>query len=142
MGTLKWWKENEGIDMEPNFIDVSEPPKPKVEVAIPPKQGFMIGNDQDSLASHKNLVPKPPRKDVVKILNNAGVTLRFKAKVSDYRKPVNAFDEGRTFTIKYFVGDDTVSIHETPIRNSGTMGGPVLARGAYTNTITGEPFNV
>lgn len=138
--TLKWWKDSEGIDMAPNFIDVSEPPTQKVEVKIPPKQGFMIGNDEDSLASHKHLIPKAPRKNVKQILSNAGVTLRFKAKVSDLKKSVDAFDEGRSFIIKYFVGDDTVSIHETPIRNAGTMGGPLLARGRYCDGISGEFF--
>lgn len=137
--TLQWWKDTEGIDMKPNFIDVSEAPKSKVEVAIPPKQGFMIGNDEDSLASHLHLIPKCPRKDVKKILNNAGVTLRFKANVSSSTQ--KNFDDGRSFTIKYHVGDDTVSIHEHAMRNGGTMGGPFLARGRYTDGISGKFFS-
>jgi len=138
--TLQWWKDNENLDMSSMFIDVSEPPKAEVKVAIPPKQGFMIGNDEDSLASHRHLIPKAPRKDVKKILNNAGVTLRFKAKVSDRKKPVDAFDMGRSFTIKYFVGDDTVSIHEQSQRNAGQLGGPLLARNKYTDGITNKFF--
>ncbi len=137
--TLDWWKENEGIDMSLDFIDVSEAPKQKIEVAVPPKMGFMIGSEEDSLAS-SSLIPKAPRKNVKKILSNAGVTLRFQAKVSDSKKPVDSFDAGRSFTIKYFVGDDTVSIHETPVRNSGIMGGPLLARGKYVTGTSGTPF--
>ena len=41
-------------------VDVLEPPLPPQLRQVPPYNGF--GSQEDSLASHLNLIPKPPRR--------------------------------------------------------------------------------
>ena len=72
------------------------------------------------------LVPKPPAKNVMKMLQNEKKRLRFRARFTD---PKDAADEQRRFIITYFTADDTISVYEESINNSGRWSGKFLERG-------------
>jgi hypothetical protein len=72
------------------------------------------------------LVPKPPAKNVMKLLQNEKKRLRFRARFTD---PKDAADEQRRFIITYFTADDTISVYEESINNSGRWSGKFLERG-------------
>jgi len=95
-------------------------PLPKMEIA--PYNGF--GSLEDSLQSCLSLVPQPPKKDFIKMLENSGKVLRYEA-VMDSNKPE---DNGRKFIISYRLSDDMITVYEPPVRNSGRIGGKFLER--------------
>ena len=72
------------------------------------------------------LVPKPPAKNVMKMLQNEKKRLRFRARFTD---PKDAADEQRRFIITYFTADDTIAVYEESINNSGRWSGKFLERG-------------
>ncbi len=62
----------------------------------------------------------------MKMLQNEKKRLRFRARFSD---PKDAADEQRRFIITYFTADDTISVYEESINNSGRWSGKFLERG-------------
>eukprot|EP00750_Incisomonas_marina_P000854 INCI10659.1.p1 GENE.INCI10659.1~~INCI10659.1.p1 ORF type:complete len:751 (+),score=165.55 INCI10659.1:173-2425(+) len=102
----------------------------------PPPHTFGIGTEEDSAASWHSLHPKPPRRDLEKLQKYDQKKLSFKAKLNSSR----ADDRDRVFTIQYFLGDDTISVFEPPIRNTGIIGGKFLRRDKYRNA-EGNYFN-
>ena len=58
-------------------LAVQNPPAPQPPRTLPPHNGF--GSPEDSLQSCLSLVPQPPRKDVLKMLENDGKVLRYAA---------------------------------------------------------------
>ncbi|CAB1459901.1 unnamed protein product [Pleuronectes platessa] len=89
---------------------------------VPPYNGF--GSLEDSLQNCLSLVPKPPRKDVMKMLENNLKELRYGATmISKY--PV---DKSRRFILTYFLSNDMISIYEKPGRNSGMISGKFLEK--------------
>ena len=70
------------------------------------------------------LVLKTPAKDYMKYLENDGIILRFEA-VLESQKP---YHRERRFIISYYPSDDTISIYERVLRNSGVIGGKFLQR--------------
>lgn len=94
-----------------------EPPKP-----MPPHDG--LGSLEDSLQNTFTVMPKPPRKDVLKQLFNANKYLRYEMKF-DVVHPEDAI---RMFIMFYSLADGTVKIHEPPINNSGIIGKKLMAR--------------
>lgn len=103
-------------------IEVEGKPKtlPKMEMA--PYDG--LGSIEDSLQSCKSLVPQPPKKDFVKMLENDHRVLRFEATMDSFK----AEDNGRRFIISFHLSDDMMAIYEPPIRNSGIIGGKFLEK--------------
>ncbi|XP_048720838.1 EF-hand domain-containing family member C2 isoform X4 [Caretta caretta] len=107
-------------DLPKDFTPVpfKAPPPPKIERKFPPYTGF--GSEEDSLGSCMSLLPQPPQKDFKKFLekDRKGLEsnlLRFLAKfITD-----NPIDKDRQFIISYFLSDDTISVFETPQRNTG-----------------------
>jgi len=89
---------------------------------IPPYNGF--GSLEDSLQSCLSLVPQPPKKDFIKMLENDNKVLRYEAILESVR----AEDKLRRFIISYRLSDDMVTIHEKAQRNSGIIGGKFLER--------------
>ena len=81
---------------------------------------------QDSLQNCRMLLPKPPRKDIVKYKQFAGRLLRFRARW-DSERPEEA---QRSFILSFYPSDDTVSIWETSgdARNTGLVSGKFLER--------------
>lgn len=70
------------------------------------------------------LVLKTPARDYMKYLENDGIILRFEAMLES-QKP---YDRERRFIISYYPSDDTISIYERVLRNSGIIGGKFLHR--------------
>lgn len=91
---------------------------PKME--LPPYNGF--GSLEDSVQNCLSLVPQPPKKDFIKMLENDHKILRYEARLDSVRPD----DKDRRFIISYRLSDDMVSIFEPPQRNSGIIGGKFL----------------
>ena len=93
-------------------------PSPGMKREWPPYTGF--GSEEDSLCSCMGLLPKPPRRDFIKFMekDRHGLdsnVLRFVCRL-DTTKPI---DIDRRFIMSYFLSDDTISVFEPPVRNSG-----------------------
>jgi EF-hand domain-containing protein 1 len=65
-------------------------------------------------------------KDALKLTRYAQDVFRFGAQL---RNP-SPENEGRQFMICYYLADDTVSVYELPVHNSGHIGGKIFARRA------------
>ncbi|KAJ7988088.1 hypothetical protein DPEC_G00320000 [Dallia pectoralis] len=89
---------------------------------VPPYNGF--GSLEDSLQNCLSLIPEPPKKDVVKMLENDHKVLRYAARMDSQ----NPHDEGRRFILSYFLSNDMISIFEKSTRNSGIIGGRFLEK--------------
>jgi len=138
--------KSHGIELNDNLS--LEPKEEKIECVrqIPPYNGF--GSEEDSLRSCTCGINRlPPKRDIAKMREKQGVTLQFNARlVADevcsrqapclfcmvqYLLILFLFVQtNRRFVIQYFMEDDTIGIHEPPIRNSGVMGGKFLRRQA------------
>lgn len=103
-------------------VDVKNRAKALPKMEIPPYNQF--GSLEDSLQSCLSLIPQPPKKDFIKMLENDHKVLRFEA-IMDSVKPE---DKGRRFIISYRLADDMMTIYEPPVRNSGIIGGKFLER--------------
>ncbi|NXT23015.1 EFHC1 protein, partial [Syrrhaptes paradoxus] len=119
--TRNFYRDKFGItDFQP--VDVKEKPLEEVPQVIPPYNGF--GTLEDSLQNCFSLFPKPPRKDVVKMLENDQKVLRYQVALES----PNPEDRKRRFILSYFLSDDMISIYEPPVRNSGIIGGKYLQK--------------
>lgn len=121
--TRNWYMNNMGMDLgQPVPVQT----KPAVEYKpskLPPHNGF--GEESDSIGNCKNLLLKPPKKDLVKWHAMDGQVLRFTGKL--YKSP--SLDESdRRFMINFYLGDDTIQVIEQAERNSGRMAGRCLKR--------------
>ncbi|XP_066172854.1 EF-hand domain-containing protein 1 [Sylvia atricapilla] len=123
--TQDFYREKYGItDFQP--VDVNKKPLEKAPQVIPPYNGF--GIPEDSLQNCLSLFPKPPRKDIIKMLENNLKVLRYQVALES---PVPE-DKNRRFILSYFLSDDTISIYEPPVKNSGITGGKYLKRTKVT----------
>lgn len=104
-----------------------EPPKPKgtLPIKVPPYNGY--GDEADSLGYVYRLVPKPPKKDFFKFVDNDKNLLRFTARLNT----LNIEDVERRFIITFYLADDTISVFEPQQRNSGIVEGKFLERRKY-----------
>lgn len=119
--TKAFYYHNFGMTEFPKVeVDGNGRKLPKME--IPPYNNF--GSLEDSLQSCLSLIPHPPKKDFIKMLENDHKVLRFEA-VMDSIKPEDA---GRRFIVSYRLADDMLTIYEPPVRNSGIIGGKFLER--------------
>lgn len=99
---------------------VGPQPKAHNKMEIAPYNGY--GSLEDSLQNCLYLVPEPPKKDYIKLMENEHKVLRYEAVLNT----TNNDDKGRKFIISYRLSDDTVGIYEPPMRNSGIIGGKFL----------------
>lgn len=114
---------------------VEEPAIPEqVPIVIPPHNGF--GDEVDSLGYIYRLIPKKPKGDFFKSVDNDKKILRYTAKFNT-RIPED-FD--RRFIISFYLGNDTISVYEPAQKNSGIMEGKFLERGKYKNVDNGGAF--
>jgi hypothetical protein len=114
-------------------IDVDEAfAQKKIPHVVPPYNGW--GDEADSLGYVYSLHPKPPRKDIVKLIANDGMILRFSAKFK-YPQPQ---DVRREFVIVYYIADDTFAVFERQQRNSGFRAGKFIQRGKWKNAAAGN----
>lgn len=109
-----------GIELKDDITLVADEQKLEFVHQIPPHNGF--GSEEDSLRSCTGGInPPPARRDLAKMREKQGLVLCFNARLlSD--------STNRRFVIQYFLEDDTIAVHEPPIRNSGVMGGKFLSR--------------
>ncbi|XP_002739739.1 EF-hand domain-containing protein 1-like [Saccoglossus kowalevskii] len=107
-------------------IDVKGENRAPTKSDLPPYNGF--GSLEDSLQSCLSLIPQPPKKDFIKMLENDLKVLRFAATMDSVRPE----DKGRRFIISYRLADDMMMIYEPPVRNSGIIGGKFLERTRVT----------
>jgi len=104
-------------------------PKPRdaVVVQVPPHNGF--GDEVDSLGYVYDLIPKKPKIDFFKYVDNDKKILRYTARFNT-KVPE---DVDRRFIISFYLADDTISIFEPAQKNSGIIEGPFLERRKYKN---------
>merc|ERR1719247_3795046 len=88
------------------------------------------------MTSVLSLIPKPPKKDLVKLFKYQDKILRFTARFAE-PKPEDA---ERLFVVNFMLQDDTLSIHEPPQRNLGIVTGQFLEKGVHLNMTTGNLF--
>merc|ERR1711988_816809 len=79
---------------------------------------------EDSLGSFLYLIPKVPKKNFRRMMENDRKVLRYMARM-DTSMPE---DMDRQFIIKYFLSDDSISVYEPPQKNAGIVGGKFLER--------------
>ncbi|XP_037015466.2 EF-hand domain-containing protein 1 [Artibeus jamaicensis] len=119
--TRKYYEEKFGISDLPR-IDISKKEPLPVKQELPPYNGF--GLVEDSAQNCFALIPKPPKKDIMKMLMNDNKVLRYLASLES---PIPE-DKDRRFVFSYFLATDMISIFEPPVRNSGIIGGKYLGR--------------
>jgi len=93
-----------------------------IKHTTPPFNGF--GSLEDSMQNCLSLVPQPPKKDFIKMLENDNKVLRYEAKMLSCRTE----DRDRRFILSYRLSDDMITIFEPQQRNSGIIGGKFLER--------------
>ena len=102
---------------------------PKAPTAVPPHNGF--GSEEDSLrnCSLTSLVPKREPSDLRTFQKHDGKTLAFEACFEGAREgALTPPNDERRFEVTFHVVDNTVSVYEPPVRNSGVLGGKFLER--------------
>jgi len=135
--TAGWYDAN-GCDIG-TPPDIKEPYKLIPKMEMPPYNGF--GSNLDTMQNCISLIPKPPKKDFHKLMNNEKKVMRFTARmVEDDKHALTAADHDRKFILSYFLADDTVSIFEPPTRNSGIIGGKFLERGQILKADGKTPY--
>jgi hypothetical protein len=113
-----------------------EQPASRVPTAIqvPPHNGF--GNEVDSLGYVYDLIPKKPKIDFFKYVDNDNKILRYTSRLNT-KVPE---DVDRRFIISFYLADDTISIYEPAQKNSGIKEGPFLQRDKYKNVNNSYEF--
>eukprot|EP00762_Andalucia_godoyi_P003250 ANDGO_06618.mRNA.1 hypothetical protein GUITHDRAFT_92634 len=117
------YSDEDSVELVSRFLGASHPAK-TFSREVPPHNNF--GSEADSLGNVLRLVPKPPRVDIGKLLDNDGKILRFELRlVPTY---VEDDDEERLFVLHYYLADDSIQVVEQRQRNSGRLGGTFLKR--------------
>lgn len=129
--TRQFYKQYLGIDQVD--YEITPPPVETVELSFPPHTGF--GAEKDSLASCLHLRPKPPPKDLVKLMTLSGKIFRFLCSCTTGIPE----DVDRRFLIQVYLQDDTISVFEKKSRNSGFMEGSFAER-ATKKSPSGEEY--
>ena len=124
--TQDFYKTKYGRHFELGSTIMPAVPEP-TERQIPPYNGF--GNEVDTLGYIYDLIPKKPKGDFFKSVDNDKKILRFTARFNT-RVPE---DIERRFMILFYLSDDSISIYEPAVKNSGIIEGPFLRRNKYKN---------
>ena len=119
--TKEYYAEKFGINDFPP-VDVTERKGEAPDQVIPPYNGF--GSLEDTLQSCLSLIPQPPKKDFIRMLENDNKVLRYSAVMESVRPE----DKDRKFIISYRLSDDMMTIYEPPVRNAGILCGKFLQR--------------
>ncbi len=123
------WYANHGIHQQLLPIG-QEKAKDLNDIISPPYNGF--GNERDLYAMGVSLEPKESsHEDYGRFVKGDKKVGRFQARLIN----VQGVNATRAFVVNYFLVDDTFSIFEPPIRNSGIVGGIFLVRGRYKKYI-------
>ena len=110
-------------------IDISLPQMEEMTLDNGSEYGAFGVDGNDAQQNSTSLIPKPPKKDFHKLMNNEKKVLRFiTGLVEGAGQTLSYADKDRTFILSYFLADDTIAIFEPPARNSGIIGGKFLER--------------
>lgn len=130
--TREFFRRYAGME-QPTF-PVEEPQPVHVKLSFPPHTG--IGTEEDSLASCLHLTPRAPRRDINKLMGDAGKVLRFQGQIVNGK----AEDSNRRFVVAIFLADDSVGVWELRQRNSGHAEGKFASKTRKRNPATGTWF--
>jgi len=120
--TRRWYKNEMGFE-QPPAIEIPDEDRRSVKprkMIIPPYNGF--GSIDDTVQNCLSLVPQPPKKDFIKMLENDNKTLRYAASMV----PIRPEDKNRRFILTYRLADHMITIFEPPLKNTGIIGGKFL----------------
>lgn len=119
--TRQYYYDTFGVRF-PSGGGVDDSAKRQTMIVVPPHNGF--GKEEDSRQNCISLHPKAPKVNVIRLLENKGLMLRFVGKLEH----AVGFDVERVFTITYFLDTDEILIFEPPLKNSGRTGGKFMER--------------
>jgi hypothetical protein len=126
---------NEKFNRVFTLSDVEQPkPRDPTKVQVPPHNGF--GDEIDSLGYVYDLIPKKPKIDFFKYVDNDRKILRYTARLNTQIPE----DLDRRFIISFYLADDTISVYEPAQKNSGFVEGPFLKRNKYKNVDNNDEF--
>ncbi|CAF0958253.1 unnamed protein product [Rotaria sordida] len=122
--TKSFYHQNFGqFDFTPIDIDTKRYIKPSIQLSpVPPH--IMFGKPEDTIQNVKNLIPKPIKKDRIKLMENENRVLRYEA----IMESVNERDAQRKFLIVYRLADDLISVYEKPLDGYGCLTRKFLER--------------
>jgi len=127
------WLKAHGASLESlKPVDITDMVGRPLEVPAAPVKAdwYGIGTERDQMQNVMRLIPKPGKPDWPKFRDYDGVVLRSIVKMvpQDGLGPVSAADDTRRPILSFFLADDTISLYEVPVRNSGIVGGKFLDR--------------
>lgn len=129
--TLAWYAAK-GIRQSPLHVATGSDAAPPTPLQVAPPNGY--GDDADLFSLGLRLEPgkyEDRQERAERSQRTGSQVLRFKVHL--LRNGVA--DAGRDLTLNYYMFDETVSIFEPPVRNSGQDGGLFLTRGRYKKYI-------
>lgn len=129
--TRDFYKEY--MDFEQGSIKIEQPRLVHTKIRYPPHIGF--GSEEDSLASCLRLTPRPPQRDMKRLIADADKVMRFEAKLANNIPQ----DEKRRFIVAVFMAD-SVGVWELKSRNSGHDEGKFANKARRKNPATGSWF--
>jgi len=121
-------------NMNQSKIKVEAAKPVQFQLTYPPHNGF--GSEEDSIASCLHLTPRAPRRDINRLMGDAGKVLRFQGQMMNGKIE----DSNRRFIVGIFLADDSVGVWETKQRNSGHAEGKFASKGQKRNPATGKGF--
>lgn len=124
--TQHFYEEQYGRHFDLSRVQFPDVPA-AVEKQIPPYNGW--GDEVDSLGYVFNLTMKKPKRDFFKYVDQEKKVLRYMARFNTTAPE----DVDRRFIITFYLNDDSISIYEPAMRNSGIIEGPFLRRNKYKN---------
>jgi len=122
------------LGLEQDGQEIKHPPPVHTKLAPPPHVGF--GAPEDSLASCLHLTPRPPRRNINKLMRDSDKILRFEARMSSGSKD----ETHRRFVVAAYPADDHVAVWEQRQRNSGHAEGKFALKSRKHNSATGTWF--
>ncbi|CAE7217706.1 efhc2 [Symbiodinium pilosum] len=118
------------MNLEQDSIPIENPQLVHTKLRFPPHIGF--GSEEDSLASCLRLRPRPPQRDMKKLIADAEKVMRFEAVL------VNSIpqDQKRRFVVAVFLADTSIGVWEFKNRNSGHTEGKFANKARRKNPMT------
>lgn len=130
--TRKYYSDMLGITQPESVPLLEKEQRPTLEYAPPPHIKF--GTPEDTYAGCLSLMPKPPRKNVVRQLVNFPKKLRYSMQMD----VVHPEDKDRDFILEYNLSNGTMAVQELEKRNSGRREGCFLKATLVSKPNTGR----
>lgn len=131
--TKDFYRQYMGYDQ--GEIGIEKHQRVHQQLTFPPHTGF--GAEEDSLASCLHLTPRPPYRDINKLMNDADKVMRFEGRMMTG----TAEDDTRRFVIAIWLADYSILIWEKRQRNSGHNEGKFAFKARKKNPRTGTWFH-